>query len=89
VVADADAAAVAQLADVLNTDRLSVLAVPTDVRDEAQLLALVERTPGHFGGLDVLVDNAGCSAATTARSAISRPRCGTTSWRSTSAARCC
>jgi short-subunit dehydrogenase len=35
------------------------LAVPTDVADEAQCRALVERTVAAFGGLDLLVDNAG------------------------------
>jgi NAD(P)-dependent dehydrogenase (short-subunit alcohol dehydrogenase family) len=59
VAADVDAAAVVELADVLNTDRPAVLAVPTDVRDEAQLVALVERTLHDLGGLDVLVNNAG------------------------------
>jgi short-subunit dehydrogenase len=37
------------------------LVVPTDVGVEAQCRALVERTVAHFGGLDVLVNNAGLS----------------------------
>ena len=36
-----------------------VLAVPTDVGQEEQVKALVDATGEHFGGLDVLVNNAG------------------------------
>ena len=35
------------------------LAVPTDVKDEAQVARLVERTIEEFGRLDILVNNAG------------------------------
>lgn len=35
------------------------IAVPTDMADEEQVRALVERTSGELGGLDVLVNNAG------------------------------
>jgi citronellol/citronellal dehydrogenase len=35
------------------------LAVQTDVRDEAQIEALAERTRQHFGRLDILINNAG------------------------------
>jgi len=35
------------------------LVVPTDVSDEASCRALVEGTVGRFGGIDVLVNNAG------------------------------
>jgi NAD(P)-dependent dehydrogenase (short-subunit alcohol dehydrogenase family) len=37
----------------------SVLVVPTDVADEAQVVALFERTMREFGRLDILVNNSG------------------------------
>ncbi|MCC6145321.1 MAG: SDR family oxidoreductase [Candidatus Hydrogenedentes bacterium] len=36
-----------------------VLVVPTDVTDKVQCKALVEKAVEHFGGIDVLVNNAG------------------------------
>ena len=47
---------IAALADRLDTD---AIAVPTDVREEAAVTALVEETVERFGGIDVLVNNAG------------------------------
>ncbi|WP_380675879.1 SDR family oxidoreductase [Salinigranum sp. GCM10025319] len=47
------------IADDLSEYGVETLVVPTDVRDEAQVEALVERTVDAFGGLDVLVSNAG------------------------------
>ena len=35
------------------------LAIPTDVTDPSACAALVDRTLGHFGSLEVLVNNAG------------------------------
>ena len=39
-----------------------VLVVPTDVADEAQCKALVEKTVAAFGRLDMLINNAGTGA---------------------------
>lgn len=39
-----------------------VLVLPTDVSDQAACRALIERSAQHFGGIDVLVNNAGVSA---------------------------
>ena len=38
---------------------LDTLAIPADVADDAQLAALVDGTIAHYGGLDILVCNAG------------------------------
>ena len=43
----------------LRTDGATVLVVPADVTDEAQVIALFERTIGEFGRLDILVNNSG------------------------------
>ncbi len=40
------------------------LAIRLDVRDEAALQAAVEQTAGHFGGIDVLVNNASAISLT-------------------------
>ena len=40
-----------------------VLTVPTDVRDEAQVKAMIERVASQWGTVDILVNNAGTSAA--------------------------
>jgi NADP-dependent 3-hydroxy acid dehydrogenase YdfG len=47
---------IAALADRLDTD---ALAVETDVREEDAATALIEETVERFGGIDVLVNNAG------------------------------
>jgi NAD(P)-dependent dehydrogenase (short-subunit alcohol dehydrogenase family) len=44
--------------DVGNTS-LRVLPVRTDVKDEASVVAMVERTMAEFGQIDVLINNAG------------------------------
>ena len=45
------------LRDELGAERL--LPVQVDLRDEAQIMAMFEATESHWGGLDVLVNNAG------------------------------
>jgi short-subunit dehydrogenase len=40
-----------------------VLVIPTDVADETQCNALVKKTVGAFGGLDMLVNNAGLAVS--------------------------
>jgi NAD(P)-dependent dehydrogenase (short-subunit alcohol dehydrogenase family) len=40
-----------------------VLAIPCDVRDEAQVRQMVDRVAGEWGQVDILVNNAGTSAA--------------------------
>lgn len=46
-------------ADELRSAGAVVLSVPTDVTQEAQVVALFERTMEEFGRLDILVNNAG------------------------------
>lgn len=46
-------------ADIEATHDVNVLSVPTDVTDEEQVWDLVDRTAEEFGGLDVVVINAG------------------------------
>jgi NAD(P)-dependent dehydrogenase (short-subunit alcohol dehydrogenase family) len=43
----------------LRDDGATVLVIPVDVTDEAQVIALFERTLGEFGRLDILVNNSG------------------------------
>jgi NADP-dependent 3-hydroxy acid dehydrogenase YdfG len=47
------------LAKRIEADGGRALAVPTDVSDEAQAKAMVERTVSELGGLSILVNNAG------------------------------
>ena len=46
-------------ADIESEHGAETLVVPTDIRDEAQVEAMVERAVETFDGLDVLVNNAG------------------------------
>jgi short-subunit dehydrogenase len=48
-----------KVASELRSGGQRVLAVPTDLGDRGQLENLVERAEGEFGGIDVLVNNAG------------------------------
>ena len=36
-----------------------ILTAPTDITDPRQVHALIKQTTGHFGRIDVLVNNAG------------------------------
>lgn len=47
------------LARELDPTGTRVIAVPTDVTDDASRRELLRRTTGHFGRLDVLINNAG------------------------------
>ncbi len=49
-----------RVADQLRRDfGTDILTVPTDVGDEGQARALIEKTVSHFGAVDILVNNAG------------------------------
>ncbi|MEM4780887.1 MAG: SDR family oxidoreductase [Halalkalicoccus sp.] len=45
--------------EVASEHGIETLVVPTDVRDEDAVEAMVERTVDRFGGLDILLNNAG------------------------------
>ncbi|MEU1525422.1 SDR family NAD(P)-dependent oxidoreductase [Nocardia rhamnosiphila] len=59
VLADLSAARIDALAADLRAAGRSVLAVPTDVRDQAAVEALAEATYDEFGEVTVLLNNAG------------------------------
>ena len=42
----------------------AAIGVPCDVADPMQLTALVERTVAHFGGIDIVINNAGVALPT-------------------------
>ena len=46
----------------LKKQKLDVLAVPADITVEEDRRRLIEHAAGHFGGLDVLVNNAGVAS---------------------------
>lgn len=48
-----------EVAGLIRADGGNAIAVPTDVAEEESLAALVERTKSEFGGIDVVVNNAG------------------------------
>ena len=52
-----------QVADLCHTFCGEVLVVPTDVRDEKQCRALIEKTIAAYGRLDMLINNAGMAAS--------------------------
>ncbi len=57
-----DAQRLAALAEECRQRGGKAIAVPTDVTDEAQCKALIERAVAEFGCLDVLINNAGIGA---------------------------
>jgi NAD(P)-dependent dehydrogenase (short-subunit alcohol dehydrogenase family) len=59
VIASRNQPALEAIADELRSQGATVLVVPTDVTNEAQIIALFERTMQEFGRLDILVNNAG------------------------------
>jgi len=59
VLAARDAAKLAETATALEGAGARVLAVPTDVTDEAEVEALFRRAVERFGRVDILVNNAG------------------------------
>lgn len=56
------AAELDRIAGELRADGVEVIAVPTDVTRRADLQHLVDRAVSEFGGLDVLVSNAGVAS---------------------------
>jgi NAD(P)-dependent dehydrogenase (short-subunit alcohol dehydrogenase family) len=61
--------AVAAAAESIRARGRSSLALPTDVTDDDDVTALIERTGEELGGVDVLVNNAGINPA----AAVGRP----------------
>ncbi|WP_297696750.1 SDR family NAD(P)-dependent oxidoreductase [Phenylobacterium sp.] len=59
---DVSEAAVHELADALKADGFSVRAWALDVADPAAIAAVTAEVAEHFGGLDILINNAGVSA---------------------------
>lgn len=59
VIADIDAASAGQAAAELTSQGASAIAVPCDVADEHQVEAAVEVSAETFGGVDILINNAG------------------------------
>src|SRR3954465_8751313 len=59
VLADTNEQALRAATDELTAAGHQALGVPCDVSDEAQVAALVERTVGEFGRLDMAFNNAG------------------------------
>jgi citronellol/citronellal dehydrogenase len=59
VIASRTASELERMAGAIRETGRRCLAVPTDVKDEEQVIRLVERTADEFGRIDVLVNNAG------------------------------
>jgi 3-oxoacyl-[acyl-carrier protein] reductase len=58
VIAEIDAKAADEVAKEIEVQGGQALAVPTDVANEESTQAMAHRTVDHFGGIDVLVNNA-------------------------------
>ncbi len=56
--ADIDAERLRRTAEEFTARGVDTLAIPTDVRDEDAVRALMQQTAAHFGRIDVLVNNA-------------------------------
>jgi NAD(P)-dependent dehydrogenase (short-subunit alcohol dehydrogenase family) len=59
VIADIDTDRLHDTFGELQSTGAEAMAVETDVRDETQVRSLMEQVSAHFGGIDVLVNNAG------------------------------
>lgn len=59
ILAARNAAKLAKAAEELGTGACTVLSIPTDVTDEAQVNSLFQGVMARFGQLDILVNNAG------------------------------
>jgi NAD(P)-dependent dehydrogenase (short-subunit alcohol dehydrogenase family) len=58
VVAELDAAAGDETADLVSSEGGRAIAVPTDVADEASVTVMADRVTADLGGIDILVNNA-------------------------------
>jgi NADP-dependent 3-hydroxy acid dehydrogenase YdfG len=52
-----------QLVDELTAQGHTAIAIPTDVRQQAEVERLIDQTFSHYGQIDVLINNAGQAAA--------------------------
>jgi NAD(P)-dependent dehydrogenase (short-subunit alcohol dehydrogenase family) len=59
IIASRNTANLDAVANELRAEGATVLVVPTDVTDEAQVAALFEKTMQEFGRLDILINNSG------------------------------
>jgi NAD(P)-dependent dehydrogenase (short-subunit alcohol dehydrogenase family) len=64
-VADRDSEALTQAAALISAEETRVVAITTDLRDEANVAAMVRQTVTELGGLDVAVNNVGSLAGLT------------------------